>query len=109
MTDNAYAGILPDNGLPWPRELVVHGYANKEIRSDPGVESTKWWLDQCDRSCDHAGVKLADGEQWEVTWSEVTQREIDLENSCLEIEGQEPTWMRAGDWRYRAIGKVVPL
>lgn len=108
MTENS-AGITLVNEEPWPRKFACYGYANMEIRADHGAESTEWWLDACNRVCEDAGVKLADGELWDVTWSQITQQEIDLENSARASEGLETTWMRAGDWHYRAIAKVVPI
>ena len=109
MTQNEYAGVLPDNGEPWPRQFACYGYANKEIREDAAAEASEWWLIGFQRCLEEAAVRLADGETWHMTWAEITQIEVDIENSCRENEGLDHTWMRAGDWRYRAVAKVMPL
>lgn len=109
MTENAYAGILPDNSEPWPRQFACYGYASKEIREDDAAEASQWWLWALQDCLEGASLKLANGESWQVTWSQITQQEIAIENSMRGKDGLEPTWMRAGDWRYRAVAKVMPL
>lgn len=101
----------PDDGKPWPRDLFCYGHVSVDLAEDtPAFEhyKSKMLIDGCNRSAEANGVKLAEGHEWQVRWYGVTQHEEDLSAAINLPYGYGPS-VRAGDWRWRAEGKVVPI
>lgn len=98
----------PEQDEEWPREFKCYGEASAEMREDSALEGSEWWQGSCSHLAEEQGVKLVPGTKWDVTWYEVTQQEVDFNNSAMAVHGGK-YWLHAGDWRFRAVGVVVPI
>lgn len=91
-----------DGQEDWPRTYVVHTIIMKELYDDEKVR--KFIVDAiCARSLEDNGLRLADGETWDAKWYEVTEIEAALDADIYRMSST----VMAGDWRLRAIAKVV--
>jgi hypothetical protein len=103
--------MLTDDGQPWPRKYAFMTDMTKELREDPAV--CQGYLDHMpDDMLSSRGLKRAPGCEWDLTWVEVTEMEVEMHKS---INAQPPpdgigeafAPFEAGDWHIRGVAWVV--
>jgi len=91
--------------MPWPRELRIHSDITKELCED--VRACEWYIENIpDRWLAEHGLKRAPGAEWESTWRQYDQKDLDHHNAFYFAMDVKPSF-EVGDWHYQAITWVV--